>query len=95
MRWKTENEGFNTQKKHGYCREHPYSRKYQALKNHYYLIQTRHMIGQFMEAWEWIWEKSKTEFRAETQENTGIHERDAAGRIQGRNEEDTDTFYIE
>lgn len=40
-------------------------------------------------------EKSKAEFRAETQENAGIHERDAAERIQGRNkEEDTDTVYI-
>ncbi len=40
-------------------------------------------------------EKSKTEFGAETQENAGSHERDAAERIQGRNkEEDTDTVYI-
>ena len=30
MRWKIENEGFNTQKKQGYHLEHPYSRNYQA-----------------------------------------------------------------
>lgn len=41
-------------------------------------------------------EKSKAELRTETPENAGIHERDAAERIQGKNkEEDTDTVYIE
>ncbi len=59
MRWKIENEGFNAQKKHGYSLEHLYSRNYQAVKNHYYLIQIGHMIGQFMEAWEGIWKKVK------------------------------------
>lgn len=57
MRWKIENEGFNTQKNQGYNLEHQYSQKYRALKNHYYLIQIGHMIAQVMEAWEWIWEK--------------------------------------
>lgn len=38
-RWKIENEGFNTQKNYGYCLEHMYSRLYQGMKNHYYLIQ--------------------------------------------------------
>ena len=57
MRWKIENEGFNVQKKHGYGLEHLYSKNYQAVKNHYYLIQIGHMIGQFMEAWEGIWKK--------------------------------------
>ena len=59
MRWKIENEGFNAQKKHGYCLEHPFSKNYQALKCHYYLIQIGHMIGQFMDAWERIWKKAK------------------------------------
>ncbi len=59
MRWRIENEGFNAQKKHGYYLEHLYSRNYQALKNHYYLIQIGHMIGQFLEAWERIWKKVK------------------------------------
>ena len=59
MRWKIENEGFNAQKRHGYSLEHLYSRNYQALKNHYYLIQIGHMTGQCMEAWEKIWKKVK------------------------------------
>ena len=59
MRWKIENEGFNAQKKHGYGLEHLYSKNYQALKNHYYLLQIGHMISQCMEAWEKIWKKVK------------------------------------
>lgn len=58
-RWKIENEGFNTQKNHGYCLEHMYSRQYQGMKNHYYLIQIGHMIAQVMEAWESLWKKVK------------------------------------
>lgn len=54
-RWKIENEGFNTQKNYGYCLEHMYSRLYQGMKNHYYLIQIGHMIAQVMEAWESLW----------------------------------------
>ena len=56
-RWKIENEGFNTQKNYGYCLEHMYSRLYQGIKNHYYLIQIGHMIAQVMEAWESLWKK--------------------------------------
>lgn len=59
MRWKIENEGFNAQKRQGYHLEHQYSRNYQALKNHYYLIQIRHMTGQCMEAWEKIWKRGR------------------------------------
>ena len=59
MRWRIENEGFNAQKNHGYYLEHLYSRNYQALKNHYYLIQIGHVIGQFPEAWERTWKKVK------------------------------------
>lgn len=55
MRWKIENEGFNTQKQKGYYLEHLYSKDYQALKNHYYLIQISHMIAQVMEAWKSLW----------------------------------------
>lgn len=55
MRWKIENEGFNTQKQKGYYLEHPYSKDYSALKNHYYLIQISHMIAQVMEAWSSLW----------------------------------------
>ncbi len=59
MRWKIENEGFNTQKRQGYHLEHQYSKKYQGVKNHYYLTQIGHMIAQVMEAWEWLWKKNK------------------------------------
>ena len=59
MRWKIENEGFNAQKKQGYSLEHLYSKNYQALKNHYYLLQIGHMISQCMEMWEKIWKKVK------------------------------------
>jgi len=59
MRGKIENEGFNAQKNHGYNIGHMYSRNYQALKNHYFLIQIGHMIGQFMDAWEKLWRKTK------------------------------------
>lgn len=55
LRWKIENEGFNTQKNYGYCLEHMYSRQYQGMKNHYYLIQIGHMIAQVIEAWESLW----------------------------------------
>lgn len=58
-RWRIENEGFNTQKREGYCLEHQYSKKYQAMKNHYYLIQIGHMIAQVMECCERIWKEIK------------------------------------
>lgn len=58
-RWAIENEGFNTQKKHGYNLEHRFSHDYHAWKNHYYLIQVGHMISQIVEAWEKLWEKVK------------------------------------
>ena len=56
MRWKIENEGFNTQKRQGYHLEHRYSKNYQGWRNHYYLIQIGHMIAQVMEGWKKIWE---------------------------------------
>ena len=58
MRWKIENEGFNTQKRKGYYLEHQYSKSYQAQKCHYYLIQIGHMISQVLEAWGKLWEKT-------------------------------------
>ena len=54
-RWKIENEGFNTQKNYGYYLEHQYSKDYQGMKNHYYLIQIGHMISQVMECIEKLW----------------------------------------
>ena len=52
-RWKIENQGFNAQKNHGFALEHLFSRNYQAMKNHYYLIQ----IAQIMDARESLWKE--------------------------------------
>ncbi len=50
LRWKIENEGFNTQKNQGYELEHKYSRtSYNAMQNYYQLLQIAHMINQFTE----------------------------------------------
>lgn len=50
LRWKVENEGFNTQKCGDYELEHKYSRKsLNALKNYYTLLQIAHAINQFIE----------------------------------------------
>lgn len=58
-RWGIENQGFNTQKRQGYALEHLFSRNYQAVKNHYLLIQIGHMISQILESWEKLWKKIK------------------------------------
>lgn len=50
LRWKIENEGFNTQKNLGYELEHKYSRvSYPALQNYYQILQIAHMVNQFVE----------------------------------------------
>jgi len=50
LRWKIENEGFNTQKNLGYELEHKYSRgSYTAMQNYYHLLQIAHMINQLAE----------------------------------------------
>lgn len=55
MRWKIENEGFNTQKNQGYAMEHKYSRvSYTAMQNYYHLMQIAHMVNQFTEHTELI-----------------------------------------
>jgi hypothetical protein len=49
LRWKIENEGFNTLKNGGYGMEHQYSRKsYPALKNYFQFMQMAHIIHQLM-----------------------------------------------
>jgi hypothetical protein len=48
LRWKVENEGFNTQKNHGYELEHAYCSHNWAAKNFYYLLQVAHAIHQLM-----------------------------------------------
>jgi hypothetical protein len=47
LRWKIENEGFNTQKHLGYSLEHKYARvSWQAAKNHYQCLQIGHLLNQ-------------------------------------------------
>ena len=49
LRWKIENEGFNTLKNSGYGMEHQYARKsYIALKNYFQFMQMAHIIHQLM-----------------------------------------------
>ena len=49
LRWKIENEGFNTLKNGGYGMEHQYARKsYSALKNYFQFMQMAHIIHQLM-----------------------------------------------
>lgn len=49
LRWKIENEGFNTQKNQGYNLEHLYSKNEKAVKNFYLLLQIAHIINQLIE----------------------------------------------
>ena len=50
LRWKIENEGFNTQKNLGYNMKHKYSRStYSATKNYYQCLQIAHLINQLVE----------------------------------------------
>ena len=54
LRWKIENQGFNTEKNGGYELEHKYCRNsYVGLQNYYTLLLIAHAINQMME-------KSKT-----------------------------------
>jgi hypothetical protein len=46
LRWKIENEGFNTQKNSGYRLEHAYSAKDNVVKTFYFLLQVAHAINQ-------------------------------------------------
>jgi len=49
MRWKIENEGFNTQKRKGYNLHHKMNRKnLAAIKNYYNCLQIAHIIEQLM-----------------------------------------------
>ena len=50
LRWKVENEGFNTQKNGDYELEHKFCRKsYNGLKNYYTILQIAHAINQLIE----------------------------------------------
>ena len=50
LRWKIENEGFNSQKNLGYELGHKYSRiSFPAMQNYYQLLQIAHLINQLVE----------------------------------------------
>jgi len=50
LRWKIENEGFNTQKHLGYTLTHKYSRcSWRASKNYYQCLQIAHLLNQLVE----------------------------------------------
>ena len=48
LRWKIENEGFNSQKNGGFELEHAYSKDETAGKVFYYLLQIAHIIFQLV-----------------------------------------------
>jgi hypothetical protein len=49
QRWRTENEGFHTQKHGGYAMEHAYAKDPTAAKNFYLLLQIAHTFAQLFE----------------------------------------------
>lgn len=50
LRCNIENQGFNTQKNHGYCLKHKYSRNnLNASKNYYQCLQIGHLLNQLVE----------------------------------------------
>lgn len=50
-RWKTENEGFRTQKHGGFEMEHAYAKRPTAAKNFYLLLQAAHILSQMFECY--------------------------------------------
>jgi hypothetical protein len=61
LRWKIENEGFNTQKRGGYELEHKFCRtSLNGLKNYYTLLQIAHALNQFVERSGVVREQLKT-----------------------------------
>ena len=51
IRWKTENEGFRTQKHAGFAMEHAYAKRPTAAKNFYLLLQVAHILSQMFECY--------------------------------------------
>jgi hypothetical protein len=49
IRWKAENEGFNTQKHGGFALEHAFSQNYIAGQVFYFFLQIAHLLFQLME----------------------------------------------
>jgi len=91
MRWLIENEGFKTQKKHGYYIGHMFSKDYQAMKNHYFLIQIGHMVSQVLESWKKIWKNVKQSIE---QKHRRIFESFKTTRLAGYREEFEKRFHV-
>ncbi len=51
LRWKTENEGFHTQKHGGFEMEHAYAKRPNSAKNFYLLLQVAHLLSQLFECY--------------------------------------------
>jgi hypothetical protein len=51
QRWKTENEGFRTQKHGGFEMEHAYAKRPTAAKNFYLFLQAAHILSQMLECY--------------------------------------------
>jgi hypothetical protein len=51
QRWKTENEGFRTQKCGGFEMEHAYAKRPTPAKNFYLLLQVAHILSQMLECY--------------------------------------------
>ena len=51
QRWKTENEGFRTQKHGGFEMEHAYAKRPTAAKNFYLILQAAHILSQMLECY--------------------------------------------
>jgi len=51
QRWKTENEGFRTQKHGGFEMEHAYAKRPNSAKNFYLLLQVAHILSQMFECY--------------------------------------------
>jgi len=51
QRWRTENEGFRTQKHAGFEMEHAYAKRPTSAKNFYLLLQVAHILSQMLECY--------------------------------------------
>ena len=51
QRWRTENEGFRTQKHGGFEMEHAYAKRPTSAKNFYLLLQAAHILSQMLECY--------------------------------------------
>ena len=80
-RWKTENEGFNTQKNGGYNLEHAYGLIDYAWKNYYFLIQIAHLLIQLITESDLFAKLQKETIEASKQKPKHQHPRPKENRL--------------